>query len=166
LARVRQMLRRLLHISLLLASIAFIFVNCFVYFHPSWRGIGGTNAGHIDFLFALCGVAGAAIALREMGRDSRKGRIQTNPGHAAASGSNSLLSAAAALEMGLVRRPVLMTVVILLIAVPMGLWMLATGRTVREFTDLDWLLTGLAEVPIFTVLVFAIYKYWRARRAR
>lgn len=156
------MYRRLLHFSLLLVVAAGLWIKGRLYFQHVHAGQAGTTEGLLELAYLLTMISLASIILRSLLRDRRKRSELLAKGEASEPRETSLSENVARLQTiarrAFVRRPVLVSGLLLgvtavLGSIPIVLVALATAGGISAFGPVEWLVVGLAELPIFFIAI-------------
>jgi hypothetical protein len=153
-----------MNVLLLLTAILFVFVMVSSYVPKVGLDIARTEADYLHLAMALLMVLAGALAIREMLRDRRIRRVNSSSEKTVAmpherSFPEAIVSAATAVRTGFARRPLVMTLVsILILATPLALRAMATRRNWNEFTDIDWIIIGVAEAPMLLIAAVVVFR--------
>lgn len=160
------MFRRVLYAIILVASVPMIWVNTEAYLHDVRLGMLETSVGTLQLGYLLAAVAIFVIAARTLLQmraqpnraSGQRGDTTVGP----ASISNRIHQIRTGWRAAYARRPVwvivlLIGLVLLLLSIPFDLVYLASGG-LRSLELHDWIMVGLAELPVAFVVVAALIK--------
>jgi divalent metal cation (Fe/Co/Zn/Cd) transporter len=154
---------------LLVTAILFVFVMVSQYVQKVRLNIARTESDYFHLVMALLMALAGVLAIRGMLRERRIRRVKSSSEKTTAmpherSFPETVVSAATLVRVGFARRPWVMTLVsILILSIPIALWAMATRRNWNEFTHIDWILVGVAEVPMFLVAAVAVFARGKSR---
>ena len=162
---VSDVIDRLTWYLVLLAAVGFGALKCVVFIREFRFGATLTGHDYVDLANVLIAAVAAAIAVRGLRRDARSKLLGTSP-----ASTSDRLSTPTTLEevrrlpemyrKALVCHPILtILLVFVLVALPIGLWILATGRSPARFGLADWMRVGLMELPTVVALVLVVAGY-------
>jgi hypothetical protein len=158
------MYRRLLYFVLLIAVAAGFWIRGEIYVHHVLSGLAGTAAGLLELAYLITMVSFASIILRNLLRRGDNRREVPVTVKSIERGGTSLSAGVVRLQAtakrAFVHQPVLacallFVAVAALAGVPIGLLALATPGGFTAFGPVEWLVLGLAELPV-VLFVFLV----------
>jgi len=155
-ARRRQMLSRIPHYLTIVIAIIFIDMKATVVVHHVHSSMSIGTRDYLDLLQAAVLLVAAVGSLRFL--------IKNHKSHTSISKErlwwipDSIRRLPVTLTHAFLRRPVLMSVAMLIfvpvcIALPIGLRSLSLAGGWRAFSKSDWILVGVAEVPMLGIAI-------------
>lgn len=156
------MIDRLSWYAVLLAAVGFGALKSVLFIQKARFGIALTGPGYFDLANILVAALAAWIAVRGLRRDAGGG--QTGVSHAAASDEwparsfvEDMRQMPETYRKAFRQHPILLTLLMaILAALPIGLLIFATGRDPARFELADWLLLGIAELPMVVAVGLVI----------
>ncbi len=156
------MLRRLFYFLLLIVVAAGVWIKGNIYLNNVRDGLAGTTGGLLKLAYLFTMIAFAFVIVRSLLRSDRARRETRVTGESseprATSFSESVIRLQTTARRAFSRRPVLAGVLLLVVAavlagIPIGLLALGSAGGVTAFGPIEWLVVGLAEMPVLFFLI-------------
>jgi hypothetical protein len=159
------MYRRLFYFLLLVVVAAGLWIRGSFYLHHVRGGLAGTAGGLLELGYLLTMIALASVIVRSLLRsDGVRREMPVTAGSSerrGASLSEIVVQLQTTARQAFVHRPVLASALLLVAVaafagIPIGLLALSTAGGLTAFGPIEWLVVGLAELPVVFFLVLVV----------
>ena len=163
------MARRLSHYFVIVVAAAYVALKCLIFSKSTHLGGGITEADYFELAKVIIVLIAAGVSAFRLLQDRRSRGVESLADPAAnARYSTSFRDWIRQLFTPLAgvsaRHPILTPLLMLsLLAIPFGLRALGTTKGWEGFGVRDWILVGLAEVPIVGTAVYVIFVSWKSK---
>ncbi|SRR5216684_1499166 len=162
------MARRLSHYFVIVVAAAYVALKCLIFSKSAHLGRGITEADYFELAKVIVVLIAAGVSAFRLLQDRRSRGVESLDAPAANARYSTFRDWIRQLFTPLAgvsaRHPILTPLLMLsLLAIPFGLRVLGTTKGWEGFGVRDWILVGLAEVPIVGTAVYVIFVSWRSK---
>jgi hypothetical protein len=154
------LISRLSSYFLIVSAVIFIAVQGFAIVKHVQLQTRMTTPDYINVAKLVIALSAIVITIRSLGRD--KGAQVTKLPDPPLRASSSLAATLGQIRAISIRHPVLTPILILsFLIIPVGLCALGKRHGWNDFGIRDWIVVGLAEVPIIALAIFSVVVSWK-----